>query len=636
MPLTTLNFKPGINKEETDYANENGWVDGNLIRFRKGRPEKIGGWEKQSDTNTYLGSGRALHSWISLGGARYLGIGTHLKYYIEEGEAYNDITPLRVTTSAGDVTFSATNGSSTLTVTDASHGASTGDFVTFSGASSLGGLVTAAVINQEYQILLVTGTNTYTVTAKDTSGSEVTANASDSGNGGSSVVGAYQINTGLDVYVPSTGWGVGTWGAGTFGSSSAITASGQLRLWTHDNFGENLIINPRGGGIYRWVENNGLSVRALELQGITGASKVPTLGLQVITSEVDRHLIVLGADPIDSSSGNRTGVIDPMLVAFSDTENELDFNPIATNTAGSVRLSSGSLIVGGLKSRQETLIWTDTSLYSMTFIGPPLTFALNLINEGAGLIAPKAAINSPVGVFFMSKNGFYYYNGAVKKLPCSVQDYVFSDLNLTQSFKCYASLHAEHSEVWFWYVSKEDDTEEISRYVIYNYEESTWSIGKLVRYSWLDAGIEDKPIAAGKVSDAGVVYLHESGFNDDDSAMSDVFIESADIDLADGENFMFVKKLIPDIKFSTTTGISNTPAMNIVVKRRDYNADTLSTDSTSQITTSTRFTNLRTRTRQVVLRFESDDDNSVEANKKDYKFRVGNTRLDIQPSGRRG
>ena len=636
MPLTTLNFKPGINKEETDYANENGWVDGNLIRFRKGRPEKIGGWEKQSDTNTYLGSGRALHSWISLGGARYLGIGTHLKYYIEEGEAYNDITPLRVTTSAGDVTFSATNGSSTLTVTDASHGASTGDFVTFSGASSLGGLVTAAVINQEYQILLVTGTNTYTVTAKDTSGSEVTANASDSGNGGSSVVGAYQINTGLDVYVPSTGWGVGTWGAGTFGSSSAITASGQLRLWTHDNFGENLIINPRGGGIYRWVENNGLSVRALELQGITGASKVPTLGLQVITSEVDRHLIVLGADPIDSSSGNRTGVIDPMLVAFSDTENELDFNPIATNTAGSVRLSSGSLIVGGLKSRQETLIWTDTSLYSMTFIGPPLTFALNLINEGAGLIAPKAAINSPVGVFFMSKNGFYYYNGAVKKLPCSVQDYVFSDLNLTQSFKCYASLHAEHSEVWFWYVSKEDDTEEISRYVIYNYEESTWSIGKLVRYSWLDAGIEDKPIAAGKVSDAGVVYLHESVFNDDDSAMSDVFIESADIDLADGENFMFVKKLIPDIKFSTTTGISNTPAMNIVVKRRDYNADTLSTDSTSQITTSTRFTNLRTRTRQVVLRFESDDDNSVEANKKDYKFRVGNTRLDIQPSGRRG
>ena len=636
MPLTTLNFKPGINKEETDYSNENGWVDGNLVRFRKGRPEKIGGWEKQSDTNTYIGSGRALHSWISLGGARYLGIGTTAKYYIEEGEAYNDVTPLRVTTSAGDVTFSASNGSSTVTVTDTSHGAATGDFVTFSGASSLGGLVTAAVLNQEYQILLVTGTNTYTVTAKDTSGSTVTANASDSGNGGSSVVGAYQINSGLDVYVPSTGWGVGAWGDGTFGSSSSLTATGQLRLWTHDNFGENLIINPRGGGIYRWVENSGLSVRALELQGISGASKVPTLGLQVLTSEVDRHLIVLGADPIDSSSGNRTGVIDPMLVAFSDTENELDFNPIATNTAGSVRLSSGSLIVGGLKSRQEVLIWTDTSLYSMTFIGPPLTFALNLINEGAGLISPKAAVNSPVGVFFMSKNGFYYYNGAVKKLPCSVQDYVFSDLNLTQAFKCFASLNAENSEVWFWYASEEDDTDEISRYVIYNYEEQSWSIGSLVRYSWLDAGIEDKPVAGGKVSGDGVIYVHETGFNDDSSAMSNVFIESADIDLGDGENFMFVKKLIPDIKFSTTRGVSNTPAVNMVIKRRNYNAESLSTDSTSQITNSTTFTNVRTRTRQMVLRVESDDDNSVEANQKDFKWRLGNTRLDMQPSGRRG
>ena len=636
MPLTTLNFKPGINKEETDYSNENGWVDGNLIRFRKGRPEKIGGWQKQSTTNSYLGSARGLHSWISLGGARYLGIGTTVKYYIEEGEAYNDITPIRATTSAGDVTFSATNGSSTLTITDASHGAANGDFVTFSGAASLGGLVTAAVINQEYQILLVTGTNTYTVTAKDTSGSEVTANASDSGNGGGSTVGAYQINSGLDVYVPSAGWGVGTWGAGTFGSASAISAAGQLRLWTHDNFGENLIINPRGGGIYRWVENNGLSVRALELQGITGASKVPTVGLQVITSEVDRHLIILGADPIDSSSGNRTGVIDPMLVAFSDTENELDFNPTATNTAGSVRLSSGSLIVGGLKSRQETLIWTDTSLYSMTFIGPPLTFALNLINEGAGLMSPNAAVNSPVGVFFMSKNGFYYYNGAVKKLQCSVQDYVFSDLNLTQAFKCFASLNAENSEVWFWYVSEEDDTQEISRYAMYNYEEQTWSIGSLVRYSWLDAGIEDKPLAAGGTSSAGYIYLHETGFNNDTSAMDNVFIESADIDLGDGENLMFVKKLIPDIKFSTTRGVSNTPAINMVLKRRNYNSETLSTDSTNQITNSTTFKNVRTRTRQVVLRVESDDDNSVEADRKDYKWRLGNTRLDIQPSGRRG
>tara|TARA_R110000796_G_scaffold175049_1_gene292077 strand:- start:3079 stop:4977 length:1899 start_codon:yes stop_codon:yes gene_type:complete len=632
MPLTTFNFKPGINKEETDYSNENGWSDGNLIRFRKGRPEKIGGWLALT-TSTFLGLARALHSWISLGGTRYLGIGTTVKYYVEEGEKYNDVTPLRVTTSAGDVVFAATNGSSTVTITDASHGAVTNDFVTFSGAASLGGLVTAAVLNQEYQILLVTGANTYTVTAKDTSGDTVTANASDSGNGGSNVVGAYQINVGLDVYVPSTGWGVNTWGNSTFGSASSISASGQLRLWTHDNYGENLIVNPRGGGIYRWVENNGISVRALELSGVSGASKVPTLGLQVITSEVDRHLIVLGADPLDSS-GDRTTVIDPMFIAFSDFENELDFNPTTTNSAGSVRLSSGSLIIGGLKSRQETLIWTDTSLYSMTFIGPPLTFAVNLINEGAGLVSPKAAVNSPVGVFFMSKNGFYFYNGSVKRLPCSVQDYVFSDLNLSQAFKCFVSLNAENSEVWFWYVSLEDDTEEISRYAMYNYEDQAWSIGSLVRHGWLDSGIEDKPRAGGGTSSAGYIYVHEKGFNNDSSAMENVFIESADIDLGDGENFMFVKKMIPDIKFATSAGVSNTPAINIVVKKRDYNSDSLSTESTNQITSSTNFASLRTRTRQMVLRFESDDDNTSE-NAKGYKWRLGNTRIDVQPSGRR-
>ena len=394
MPLTVFNFKAGINKEETDYSNESGWVDGNFVRFRKGRPEKIGGWEKLS-SDTYIGSARALHSWISLGGSRYLGVGATQKYYIEEGGTYNDVTPVRKT-STNSITFAATNGSSTITATDSSHGAVNGDFVTISGAATLGGLITAVVLNQEYQISLVTSANTYEIIAKDTSGDTVTANASDSGNGGSGVDGVYQINSGLDVFVPSTGYGVGTWGAGGFGSSAAISATGQLRLWTHDNFGENLIINPRAGGIYRWVENNGLGVAALDLSGISGANLVPTVGLQVITSETDRHLIVLGADPI--SSGARTGTIDPMLVAFSDTENELEFEPLTTNTAGSVRLSSGSLIIGGLKSRQEILIWTDTSLYSMNFIGPPLTFALNLVNEGAGLIGPKAAANAPNGV----------------------------------------------------------------------------------------------------------------------------------------------------------------------------------------------------------------------------------------------
>ena len=630
MPLSKLNFKPGINKEETDYSNEGGWVNGDKIRFRKGRVEKIGGWEKLS-SDTLIGSARALHSWISLGGNKYLGIGTTNKYYIEEGGAYNDITPIRKTTT-NSATFAATNGSSTLTVTDSAHGAVNGDFVTFSSAVSLGGNVTAAVINQEYQISLVTGTNTYEITAKDTSGATVTANASDSGNGGSATDAVYLLNSGLDVYVPSTGWGVGAWGAGSWGAATELSDTNNLRLWTHDNYGEDLIINPRAGGVFRWIENDGVSTRAVNLATTSGANLVPTKALQVITSETDRHLIILGADPI--SSGARTGVLDPMLIAFSDQENPLEFEPLATNTAGSLRLSSGSAIVGGLKARQEVLIWTDTSLYSMNFIGPPLTFAVNLINEGAGLIGPKAATNSPRGVYYMSKKGFYYYNGSVQKLPCSVQDYVFSDLDDTQAFKCFAGLNEEFSEIWFFYPSSTDNETEISRYAIYNYEEGSWSIGTLERYSWLAAGVLDKPLAAGEESSTKRIYEHEKGFNDDESAMDGVFVESADIDIADGDRFVFLKRILPDILFVNQAGTSQNPAINVVVKRRDFNNQTLSTDSTTQITASSTFGSLRSRARQFVLRFESDDDNAVN-DRKNYKWRLGSTRVEVQPSGRR-
>ena len=632
MPLSKIEFQPGINKEATDYSAQGGWVDGNLVRFRKARVEKIGGW-MQLGLDYYLGIGRAMHSWISLGGTRFLGVGTTWKYYVEEGSTFYDVTPVRLVTSAGDVTFAATNGSSTITITDTAHGAVTNDFVTFSGAATLGGLVTAVVLNQEYQILLVPDANTYTIIAKDTSGDTVTANSSDSGNGGSSTVGTYQINVGLDTYVASTGWGVNTWGAGGFGSASAISAINQLRLWTNDNFGENLIINARGAGIYRWTENNGVSVESKELSGISGANQVPTVALQIVTSETDRHLVVLGSDPLDAD-GVRTGVIDPMLVAFSAAEDELQFEALATNSAGDVRLSSGSFIVGGLKSRQEILIWTDTSLYSMNFIGPPLTFAVNLVNEGAGLIGPKAAVNASNGVFFASKTGFYIYTGAVKKLPCSVQEYVFEDLDLGQAFKCHMGLNSEFSEMWFFYPSKEDNTGEISRYVIYNYEENTWSIGSLIRYSWLDAGIEDLPLSAAQESGQSLIYEHESGYNNNQAAMTGVFIESGDTAIGDGDSFSFVKQIIPDVAFISDGSESNTPAMNIVLKTRDYPGQSLTTDSTTQVTETSTFSNVRSRARQLVFRFESDDD-AAAANQVGYKWRLGSTRIEIQASGRR-
>lgn len=631
MPLSKLEFQPGIVKESTDYAAEGGWVDGNLVRFRKGRVEKIGGWQKFG-SDSVLGTPRAIHPWLSIGGTRYNGVGTTLKYYVEQGETYNDVTPIRATTAAGDVTFAATDGSSTVTVSDTAHGAVANDFVTFSGAVSLGGNISADVLNQEYQIATIIDVDSYTITAKDATGATVTANASDSGSGGGSVVGAYQINVGIDTYVSSSGWGVGVWGAGGFGSASAISSVNQLRLWTHDNYGENLIINPRGAGIYRWLENSGVTVRAQELSQISGANLVPTVGLQVITSETDRHLIVLGADPI--SGGARTGVLDPMLVAFSDQENELDFEPTATNTAGSLRLSSGSYIVGGMKSRQEVLIWTDVSLYSMTFIGPPLTFAVNLVNEGAGLIGPKAMANAPTGVFFASKNGFFFYNGAVQQLRCTVQEYVFNDLDLSQAFKCVMGVNAAFNEVWFFYPSIEDGTGEISRYVTYNYLDQVWSIGKLTRYAWVDAGLNDLPIAGATVNGDYCLIEHESGFDDNEDAMTGVYIESADVDLSDGEQFAFVRKLIPDMAFTTDPTVSNTPSMNIVIKRRNYPGEALTTDSTSQITQGTTFKNVRSRGRQIALRFESDDDASL-IDQKGYKWRLGATRVDIQPSGRR-
>ena len=621
MAYSKIQFQPGINREGTAYDNEGGWFDGNLIRFRNGHVEKFKGWEKLG-SDTFLGTGRALHNWMSLGSNLYLGVGTTWKYYIEEGNAYNDITPIRATTTNG-ITFAATSGSSTITVTDSSHGAVADDFVTISGAATLGGVVTAAVLNQEYQILGVLTENTYTITAKNTSGDTVTANGSDTGNGGSGVDGVYQINVGLDVYVPSAGWGSGIWGSGTFGSISSINATDQLRLWTHDNFGEDLIINPRGGGIYKWVQNDGTTTRAVALSDISGANLVPTVGLQVITSEVDRHLIVLGADPISGSA--RSGAVDPMLIAFSDQENALEFEPLITNTAGSLRLSSGSKIIGAVKSRQEIIIFTDTSLYSMQFVGPPFTFAVNLINEATGLIGPKAAVTGDAGIYFMSYGNFYLYSGSVQKLPCSVLHYVFSDFNAAQSYKIHGFTNSENNEIGWFYPSS--SSTEIDRYVIYNTQEKIWYYGNLERHAWLDSGVQNFPQATNN----NYVYQHEIGYDDDGSAMTNVFIESSDFDIGEGNQFSSISSIIPDIRFLQD---ENSGSVNIVTKMRNYPGESLTTKATSEISSGTTKANIRARGRQAVVRIESNDDQENDGNLS-LGWRVGATRLDVKTDGRR-
>ena len=628
MALQKFIFNPGINKEGTDYTAEGGWFDGNLVRFRKGLPEKIGGWQKYIQAS-YEGTGRKLHGWVDLDGTKLLGLGTRFKLYIQEGASYNDITPIRSTTGAGDVTFAATDGSSTITVTDTGHGAAEGDFVTFSGAATLGGNITAAVLNQEYQVQSVPSTSTFTITAKDTSGTEVTANSSDSGNGGSSVVGTYQINSGLDVFVDGTGWGVGAWSSGAWGSTSTLTDSNQLRLWSMDNFGEDLISNPRAGSIYYWDKTDGLSTRAVALSGISGANLVPTKGLQVIVSDIDRHVLVLGADPINAAGTARTGSIDPLLIAFSDQENATEFEPKSTNTAGSLRCSAGSEIIGGLRARQETLIWTDVALYSLQFIGPPLTFGLNLINEGVSLIGPNGAVNTPAGVFWMDKKGFYSYGGSVTPLPCSVKSYVFDDFNEGQAFQVFAFLNKQFNEVGWFYCSAASTS--IDRFVAYNYQEQTWNIGQLSRTAWLDEGIVAFPRAAGKSNSSHFLFQHETGHDDDGSPMTNVFIESADFDIGDGEEFQFIRRCIPDIKF---TGSGENQTINVVLKARNFPGSDLTTDQTTAITSSTTKVDTRARGRQAVVRFESDDD-AVTDSQLGVGFRVGGTRLDIQPNGRR-
>ena len=619
MTIQKLQFNPGIDREGTAYDSEGGWFDCNLVRFRAGRPEKFGGWEKITPS-TYLGTVRALHNWIANDGTKYLGLGSNLKYYLYEGSIFNDITPIRNTTAAGDVTFAkVADGDATLTVTDTDHGCTLNDFVTFSGAVSLGGggNISAAVLNQEYQISKIVDANTYHIEAKDTSGNPVLANSSDTGNGGSNTVGAYQINVGLDDFVAGVGYGASTWGGGGWGGSSSLSAVNQLRIWTHDNFGQDLIINPRGGQIYRWQPPTS-TTRATLLSAIGGANKVPTKALQVMTSETDRHLIVLGADPL--SGGNRTGVVDPMLVAFSDQENNLEFEPLTTNTAGSVRLSSGSQIIGGVKARQEVVIFTDTSVYSMQFIGPPFTFSINLIDNSTGLIGPKAAITAPGGVFFMSYDSFYVYSGSVQKLSCAVKNYVFSDFNQSQAFKVFGFSNKEHNEVGWFYPSK--DSQEIDRYVIYNYVDNIWYYGQLVRTAWLDSGVESFPQAVG----APNLFQHEIGFNDDGAAMQNVFIESSDLDLGDGESFAFLSRIIPDIKF---LGSGN---VKLITKQRDFpGVDPATETSNSTISPNTKQVFIRSRGRQFILRIQSTD----QSDDTGTGWRLGATRLDLRTDGRR-
>jgi hypothetical protein len=711
MPLTKLQFKPGIISDITSYSNEGGFVDGDKVRFRFGFPEKFGGWSKYT-TSTYEGTARRLHNWVSLDGSDFLGLGTELKYYIEEGQTFNDITPIRNTTSAGDVTFAATNGSATITVTDPAHGANENDFVTFSGAASLGGNITATVLNAEYKIVALISSNSYTITAT------ATANGSDTGNGGSSVVGTYQLNTGLNTTVGGTGWGAGQWSGTTsgalstqlnealdnsetavdvddetgmntandvilvenelmlvsattddntmtvtrghsgtaaathadntlvrlavgnvlatddfvgWGSAASITVPGaQIRLWSHDNFGEDLILNPRDGGVFYWDRTNGLGTRAVELSTTSGTkTSVPQIAKQVLVSDQDRHVIAFGCDGFGGSSTatQGSGVQDPLLIRFSSQENPIDWFPTATNTAGDLRLGGGSTFVQAVETKQQILCFTNKTLHAMKFIGPPFTFGLQELSKNITIASPSAAIAIEDTVFWMGSDTFYAYaGGQTQQLPCTVKEKVFLDFNFEESSKVHAGVNSEFSEILWFYPTA--SSTEVDAYVAYNYLEKVWYYGTLARQAWLDRGIRSLPLATG----GQYLYNHEVGYDDDGSAMTS-FIESAPMDIGDGEKFLFLKRVIPDITFNGST--SATPDVSFTMKTRDFPGDTFdqTTSSTTQRTATSpveQFTeklDYRLRGRSFALR--------VDSTSLGTKYKLGSPRIDIREDGRR-
>ena len=636
MPLSKLQFRPGINKETTSYSNEGGWFDCDKIRFRAGFPEKIGGWAKKTP-NSHLGVTRALHPWQTISLANYLGVGTNEKYYVLYGGAYYDVTPLRATTSAGDVTFSATDGSSTITVTDTSHGVIVGDFVTFSGAASLGGNITAEVLNQEYKIVTVPTANTYTITAREVNPVSritvdgiytpvaVTANSSDSGNGGSSTVGAYQLNIGLNTSITGDGWNAGTWGRGTWNSATTPTVESVLRLWTHDNFGEDLVINIFNGGLYYYDSSAGLTNRAVVLSSVAGAVSPPSVAVKVLVSDVDLHVIAFGCDSEDDP-----GTQDPLLIRFSDQRNALDWKATVDNTAGDLKISSGSKIITAIETKREILVFTDTSIYSMQFIGPPDTFGITIVSEGISIRSPNSAVAIEDNVFWMGNNEFYVYNGAVQKIPCTLRDFVFSDFNNLQAEKVFAGVNSSFSEIWWFYPSA--DSNEINKYVIYNYQQQIWYFGSLQRTAWLDRGVNELPTAA---SPDYYLYNHETG--DDDGSTDPVtaitaHIESSQMDIGEGDQFTFISRIIPDITFRNSE-IGKKASLSL--KARNFpGGNYLQTDSAEISKTATvpveQFTNdafIRLRGRSFALRVESTETG--------ISWRLGSPRIDIRPDGRR-
>jgi hypothetical protein len=703
MPLQKILFKPGVNKENTRYTTEGGWYEVDKVRFRQGSPEVIGGWQPFSAA-TFQGVCRSLWNWVTLGGNNLIGVGTNLKFYISQGGLYYDITPIRATSTINNNPFVATNGSTTITVTDTNHGALTGDFVTFSGAVGLGGNITATVLNAQYQVTVLTA-NTYTFTATATANA---TDASGSPGGGASVVATYQIGVGPAIPTPLVGWGAGSWGQSGTTWGNGGTSTSALRLWNQVNYGQDLVYGPRTGGIYYWsaagtvttrgvllntlggtvsftnasptvvtstvlytegaalqfsggslptgvsaattyyvFQVSGLTFNLVDVSGNvintsssgTGAVSlivdVPTIQNNITASDTSRFIIAFGCNDYGSN------VLDPMLIRWSAQDDIYNWTPSITNQAGSIRISHGSEIVGIVQTRQEIVVFTDSAIYSLQYLGPPYIWVPQLLGDNISIMSPNAAVIASGIVYWMGVDKFYQYDGRVQTLNCDLRRHVFGDLNQEQALQVFAGTSEGFNEVWWFYCSA--DSTAVDRYVIYNYLENIWYYGTMSRTAWLDSGLQDVPIAANYVTATltGNLINHETGLNDNTTGTAtaiDAYIGSSEFDIGDGHNFGFVWRVLPDLTFENATnspaavapqvtmtlyGLANSgsgttsSANGTVVKGSTY---VITEEFTGQIYT-------RMRGRQMIFRISSNQVNTT--------WQLGAPRIDIRPDGRR-
>jgi hypothetical protein len=615
MPLKKLQLKPGVNRENTRYTSEGGWYSCDKVRFRQGTPEKIGGWQRVS-TNTYNGVCRALWQWATLGGVPYLGVGTNTKYYIYYGGEYYDITPI-VSTVTLTNPFTTVSGSATVTVTDVAHGATTGTFVTFSGATAVGGLT----LNGEYQITVLT-VDSYTITAA--------SNASSSATGGGTVTAAYQVSAGTETAVSLSGWGAGPWGFGTWGIGSSGAAS--IRIWNHQNFGEDLIYAPRGGAFYYWDATAGLTTRGVALDSLSGASDVPVVQTLFLVSDASRFVIAFGCNDYGATD------LDPMLIRWSDQESAVNWTPAATNQAGSLRLSHGSKIEAVLQTRQEILMWTDTSLYGLQYLGPPIVWGSQLLTDNVTIVSNHAMSIAAGVVYWMGQDKFYSYDGRVNTLSCDLRQYIFSDINRAQYAQIFSGTSEQFNEIWWFYCSA--DSTVVDRYVVYNYLEKVWYYGNLSRTAWTDIGIStDYPIAATYINN---LVFQEIG-NDDNATATTLpipaYITSAEFDIDDGHNFSFIWRVLPDVTFRGSSAASPSATMTLLPLQNSgsgYNNPASLGGSDNGVVTRiatvpieefTGQVNIRVRGRQLSIKMASDAVG--------VQWQLGSPRIEIRPDGRK-